>query len=276
VASALPAGLPIEGRRFMNGFSLPRRLVHRRDLLRELLARDMKMRYKRSHLGVAWTLMNPLAQLLVYNFVFRVLFRVDTPHYMIHIFIGITSWTWFQSAVVESATSIVQSKDLIRQPGFPAALLPNVTVGSHLIHFLLTLPVLLGLMLVDGVPVTPAILWLPVVILLQYVLILSLSLLVAGVHVQFRDTQYLLGVFLMLGFFLSPVLYDVSIVPERYRPFYMLNPMTHIIGAYRAVIIEGHLPALMPLAVVAACSTVLLGLTSRVFRHASRGFVEEL
>jgi lipopolysaccharide transport system permease protein len=256
-------------------FALSRTIVHRRDLLRELLVRDMKLRYKRSYLGIAWTLVNPLAQLLVYNFVFRVLFRVETPNYMVHIFIGITSWNWFQSAVIESTAAILQNRDLIRQPGFPAALLPNVTVGSHLIHFLLTLPVVFGLIVITGVPITLAVLWLPVVILIQYWLTLSLALLAAGVHVHFRDTQYLLSVLLMLGFFLSPILYDMSIVPERYRPLYVLNPMTYLIGAYRTVLIDGRAPDLTALAVIVLASALLLGLNYQLFRRASRSFVEE-
>lgn len=256
-------------------WALPRRFIHRRDLLRELLVRDMKLRYKRSYLGIAWTLLNPLTQVLVYYFVFRILFKVTTPNYVIHIFIGITAWNWFQSAVLESTMAILANRDLIRQPAFPAALLPNVTVGSHLIHFLLTFPILIAIVIVNGIPVTAALLWLPLVIAVQYVLILSFSLLAACVHVNFRDTQYLLGVFLMLGFFLTPILYDISIVPERYRGFYQLNPMAHLIDAYRAVLIRGERPHLVSLGVVLAVSVVLLRLFYMLFQRASSSFVEE-
>jgi lipopolysaccharide transport system permease protein len=257
------------------GWVLPRSLVYKRDLLRELVVRDMKLRYKRSYLGIAWTLVNPLAQLVVYSFVFRVLFRVTTPNYTPYIFIGITCWGWFQLAVLESTMAILTNRDLIRQPGFPAALLPNVTVGSQLVHFLLTLPVLLGLVLASHIPLTGAIVWLPFIILVQYVLTLSFSLLAASVHVNFRDTQYLLGVFLMLSFFLTPILYDIKIVPERYQPFYKLNPMAHIIDAYRAVLIRGERPDLVSLAMVGVAGLVLLRLFYLLFRRASVTFAEE-
>ncbi len=257
-------------------WALPRRLAHRRDLLRELVVRDMKLRYKRSYLGIAWTLVNPLAQLVVYSFVFRVLFRVTTPNYMPYIFIGITCWGWFQAAVLESTMAILANRDLIRQPAFPAALLPNVTVGTQLVHFLLTLPVLLGLVLVSGIPITGAVVWLPFVILVQYILTLSFSLLAACVHVNFRDTQYLLGVFLMLAFFLTPILYDINIVPDRYQPFYKLNPMTFIIDGYRAVLIRGERPDVVSLAMVGVASVVLLRLFYLLFRRASMTFAEEL
>lgn len=256
--------------------ALPYRLIHLRDLLRELVVRDMKLRYKRSFLGIAWTLVNPLTQLLVYNFVFGVLFRIETPHYMAYLFIGITCWTWFQGAVLESTVAILQNRDLIRQPGFPAVLLPNVAVGTHMVHFVLTFPILVALLLMNGIPLTGAVAWVPLLILVQYALTLSFSLLAACLHVNFRDTQYLLGIFLMLGFFLTPILYDLSRVPEQYRPLYRLNPMTHLVDAYRAVLIRGEMPHLWSLVTVAAVSIVLLGLFYLLFRRASIGFVEEL
>lgn len=256
-------------------WALPRSLIYRRDLLRELVVRDMKLRYKRSYLGIAWTLVNPLAQLIVYSFVFRVLFRVTTPNYTPYIFIGITCWGWFQAAVLESTIAILANRDLIRQPGFPAALLPNVTVGSQLIHFLLTLPVLVGLVLVSGIPITGAIVWLPIIILVQYCLTLAFSLLAASVHVNFRDTQYLLGVLLMLAFFLTPILYDIKMVPERYQALYRFNPMTYIIEAYRAVLIRGETPDVVSLAIIAVIGLVLLRVFYLLFRRASVSFAEE-
>lgn len=254
---------------------LPRPLVYARDLMRELVVRDLKLRYKRSYLGVAWTLVNPLLQLLVFNFVFTVIFRVDTPNFIAYLFIGITSWNWFSGALLESTTSILQNRDLVRQPGFPAAMLPNVTVASHLIHFLLTLPIL-ALLPVTNNAGPAAVLWLPLLILVQYVFTLSLALLAASVHVTFRDTQYLLGVFLMLGFFLTPILYESSVVPERYLPFYRLNPMSHMIAAYRAVLLRGEAPDLRSLALVAGVSLLQLGVFYLFFQRSSIRFAEEI
>src|SRR5581483_3237804 len=175
------------------GWVMPRRVRYRLDLLRELVVRDMKLRYKRSYLGIAWTLINPLLQLLVYTFVFQVLFRVPTPNFMLQLFIGIACWNWFQAGVLESTVTILQNRDLIRQPSFPAVLLPNVTVGTHLVHFLLTFPITLAMIYFGPPRITFAILWVPLVILVQYVLTLALGMVAACVHIHFRDTQYLLG-----------------------------------------------------------------------------------
>ena len=257
------------------GWTLPRHLIHKRDLVRELVVREMKLRYKRSYLGIAWTLVNPLIQLLVYDFVFRVLFRVTTPNYSAYLFIGITCWGWFSGSILESTQAILKNKDLIRQPGFPSELLPNVTVGTHLIHFLLTLPVTFGLLYFSPIQLTGAVLYLPAIIAVQYLLTLAFSMLAAVLHVNFRDTQYLLGVFLMLGFFMTPILYDVAIVPERYRTIYHLNPMTYLVEAYRAVLLHGAAPDWGTLAIITGASLVLLKLFYMLFRKVGTSFVEE-
>jgi lipopolysaccharide transport system permease protein len=256
-------------------FAIPRRLVYGRDLMRELVVRDLKLRYKRSYLGVGWTLVNPLLQLLVFNFVFTKIFRAETPNFVGYLFIGITSWNWFSGGLLESTNSILVNRDLIRQPGFPAIMLPNVTVASHLIHFLLTLPVL-AILTTVGIPIGTNLFWLPVVVLVQYLLTFSLALFAASLHVTFRDTQYLLGVFLMLGFFLTPILYDLSVVPERYLRFYRLNPMSHLIDAYRAVLLRGETPDLRSLASVAALSVLQFGVFYLFFQRASTRFAEEI
>jgi lipopolysaccharide transport system permease protein len=257
-------------------FAFPRRFIYARDLLRELVVRDLKLRYKRSYLGAAWTLVNPLLQLLVFYFVFTQIFRVDTPNFLGYLFIGIASWNWFSGALLESTNSILGNRDLIRQPGFPSAMLPNVTVASHLIHFLITLPILALLPVSHEPSAGAALLWLPVVILVQYTLTLSLALLAASLHVRFRDTQYLLGVFLMLGFFLTPIIYELRVVPERYLGFYAFNPMSHVIAAYRAVLMRGESPDLGTLGAVALFSLAQLGVFYALFQRASVRFAEEL
>ncbi len=253
-----------------------RSLRYARDLIWELVVRDMKLRYKRSYLGLAWTLVNPLSQLLVFDFVFRVLFRVETPNFTVFLFVGIVSWNWFQGALLQSTTAILENRDLVRQPGFPTAMLPNVTIASHLIHYLITLPILFGLMVVSDVAITATVLWLPLIIALQYMLTLALGYFAAYLHVTFRDTQYLLGIALMLGFFMTPILYEQSIVPDAYQPIYHVNPMADIIDAYRAVLLQGTAPDFSSLGLVAGASAIVLVISYRLFRKASIDFAEEI
>ena len=253
-----------------------RRVIHARDLVRELVARDMKLRYKRSVLGIVWSLLNPLLQLLVFYFVFGLLLTLNIPHYPSFLFTGVLVWSWFQASLLFATGAIVDNRELIRRPGFPMAILPMVTVTSHLVHFLIAIPILLICVILDVGHVTSAVIALPLVIALQFVLTLSLAYLVATFHVTFRDTQYLLGVLLQLLFFLSPVFYDLTAIPERYRSLLVLNPLVYLIDAYRAILIHGELPSMAALAVLGVSAMGLLAVSYTVFRRASYHFVEEL
>jgi lipopolysaccharide transport system permease protein len=251
-------------------------LTYLRDLLRELVVRDMKLRYKRSVLGIVWSLLNPLFQMLVFIFLSRRVLSLDIPNYPSFVFTGVLAWSWFQSAVITTTGAITGNRELVKRPGFPTAILPVVTVTMDLIHFLLALPVLLLFLVLGGGRLTGAILMLPLVILLQFLLVLGLGYLVATVQVTFRDTQHLLGVLLRLLFYLTPVFYDASMVPARYQTLYRLNPMFHLITAYRAILIQGNLPDLRALLALGVLVGVLLWLGHTVFTRASYRFVEEL
>ena len=253
-----------------------RSLQHARDLLATLVLRDLKLRYKRSLLGVFWTLLHPLAQLAVLFFVFRTVLRVDVPHYAAFLFIGITVWTWLAGALVQATSCVLDDRALIRRPAFPAAVLPVASVTSHAVHFLLTLPVTLGLLACEGRWPGAALGWLPLVVAVQFVATLSVSYALAAVHVRFRDTQYLLGVLLVLGFYLTPIVYELSAVPAPYAGLLAANPMTHLLEAYRDVLLRGAAPHGAALAAVAAFSGALLAGSFALFQRSSARFAEEL
>ncbi len=252
------------------------RLIYLRDLLRELVVRDMKLRYKRSVLGLAWSLLNPLAQLLVFNFVFRLVLPVNIPKYSSFLFSGLLAWNWFASSLLLSTGAIVDNRDLVKRPGFPAAILPTVRVTSDLVHYLLALPVLVIFLLLDGTRLTIAILALPVVVALQFAVTLGLVYLIATLHVVFRDTQYLLGVMLQMLFFLTPVFYDPSGIQGRLQFVYYINPMTHLLGAYRAILLQGRLPNPEPMLMLSVFAAILLSFAYIIFMRASVRFVDEL
>lgn len=253
-----------------------RRLIHLRDLVRQLVARDMKVRYEGSVFGVAWSLMSPLLLLLVFHFVFRLVFSLDIPRYSSFAFSAILAWTWFHMSLSQAAGAITGSRELIKSPGFPPAILPAVTVTTNLIHFVLAFPVVMLFLVIDGTGLSLTILALPIVMALQFILTLSLAYFVATANVMFRDTQHLLGVFLQLLFFLSPIFYEASAVPVAYQPLYRLNPMVHLIDAYRAVLLRGTLPVWLPLLLLGMLGACLLYVSLKVFLRMSYRFVEEL
>jgi lipopolysaccharide transport system permease protein len=252
------------------------RFIHMLDLLRELVARDMKLRYKRSAVGIIWSLLNPLAQLIVLNLVFTWVLPLEIANYTVFLFTGLLGWNWFQSSLLEATGSIVDNRELIRQPGLPVIILPLVSITTNFIHYLLALPVLLIFLTLNHIPFNPYFWTLPLVFTVQFLLIASLSYPLAALHVVFRDVKYLLGVALLLGFYLSPVFYDAAILPERIRLVYRLNPLASLLDNYRSILINGLPPEIPSLLVVFGISVLVLLIGIRSFLLASYHFAEEL
>jgi lipopolysaccharide transport system permease protein len=246
------------------------------DILRELVDRDIKLLYKRSALGISWTLLNPLLQLAVFAFVFQSVLPVGISNYASFTFTGLLVWNWFQTSLFQATGVIIANRALIRQPGFPIAILPIVTTTTGLVHFLLALPILLVFLLVSGITLKSAILYLPILLAIQFVLIISLAYLLAALNVTFRDTQHTLGVVLQLFFYVTPIFYDIKNVPPNYQLFYNLNPMVHIVTAYRAVLMQGVAPNWQPLLILAVILMLCLPIGLQFFRRQSECFVEEL
>lgn len=252
------------------------RFVYLRDLLRELVARDIKIRYKGSMLGVAWSVLNPVIHLVVFYFLFRLVLNLGISRYSSFALSGILAWNWFQASLSQASGSITGNRDLIKWPGFPAVILPAVAVTTNFFDFLLALPILILLLWFDNIYLHPVMLALPIVLVVQFVLTLSLAYLIATANVIFRDTQHLVGVFLRLLFFLTPVFYDSSVVPDRYQAVYRLNPLVHLMDAYRAVLLKGTLPEWPALLVLALLTGGLVYVGLRLFAQMSYRFVEEL
>ena len=237
--------------------------------------RDFKLRYKRSVLGISWSLLNPLAQLLVYQLVFTTIIPTSIDHFVAFLFVGILGWDWFQASLMAATNSIVGNRDLIKRPGFPSPILPLIAVTSNLVNFLLSLPILAAVLFFLGISVNRVILIFPLIVILQFCLTLGLSYFLATFHVTFRDTEYLLGIILKLVFFMTGIFYDSTPLIERF-PILKLNPMIYILEAYRSVVVNGELPSLLPLFVLSGISIVLLWLGYVVFKNSSYRYVEEL
>ncbi|MGF1537088.1 MAG: ABC transporter permease [Elainellaceae cyanobacterium] len=246
------------------------------DLLRSLVDRDMKLMYKRSALGIAWTLISPLLQLLVFIFVFQVIIKIDIPQYSSYVFMGLLVWNWFQNSLFQATGIIVSSRPLIRQPGFPSVILPIVVVTTGLVHFVLALPVLVIFLLIDGAKLTPLVLALPLLNIIQFALTVTLSYFLAALNVTFRDTQHTLGVLLQFWFYLTPIFYELDSIPDQYWAIYGLNPMVHIVTCYRQILVWGVQPDWLALAIVSGITLLLLPVGYRLFKRQSVRFVEEI
>lgn len=255
---------------------LGNRALYTRDLLRELIARDLKVRYKRSYLGIIWSFMTPLCQIAIFSFLFTRVIPLEIPHYTAFVFVGILAWNFFSGGLSSSADAVVSNPELARRPGFPVAVLPVLAVANGFVHFLLTIPVLLLVVILGGGRPGLTLTALPLVVFLQFYLIVGFAYLIAACNVRFRDTQHLVGVLLLGSFYLTPIFYGIENVPEHYRFLYDFNPMAKILTAYRDILIYNRLPETEGLLMVFVVGCLFLAIGYTVFERARSRFVEEL
>ena len=230
-----------------------------RDLLYNLVVRDLKLRYKNSVLGILWSLLNPLLMMLVFTLVFKVLAGGSRlPAYPAFILSGVLVWNLFSTSVTRALGSIVANAHLIKKIYFPREALPIAAVLANLVNFLLALPVYFGLAAALGRTPTVWILLLPAIILVQLFFTLGISFILATINVFYRDTQIVMEVVLLAWFFLSPVFYSISEVApggahigglvlssfDVQRWMRILNPMASIIATYRDILYWGARPGL--------------------------------
>ena len=252
------------------------RLRYLSDATRALVSRDFKLRYKRSLFGIAWSMMVPLAQFAVLYTVFNRIVPLNIPRFTTFLLSGILPWSWLHASLMMSATTVLDNRDLVRQASFPVGMLPWVTVLSQMIHFLLALPILAAFVVYDGYRIGPTLAAMPLVILVQLLLTLSIAYFVATLQVKFRDTQYLLGIALFLFFYLTPIFWDDSNIPEPYRAMMRFNPVAVILNAYRSILIRQEWPDPLPVAAVALGAAFLLLMSYTLFSAVRNRFVEEL
>ncbi len=252
-----------------------RELYQYRALLWSLTQRELKARYRGSVLGFLWTFLNPTLLMLVYALVFQVYMRQNMKNYLFFMFVGLLPWIWFSSSISGGASAISDRRDLLTKVRFPAQVLPATVVFTNLVNFLLSLPLMLVLGGFFGEWPSWHAVALPLVILVQLVFTLALSYLISAINVGFRDTQHIVNNLLTLWFFVSPVLYPSTTIPEKYRDLMVLgNPMAVVVTAYQAIFYDHRLPDAGPLLAVAALSLLLLAAASAIFERRREEFAE--
>lgn len=211
-------------------------------LMKQLISRDFKTKYKRSVLGVFWSFLNPLLTMLVQYLVFSTIFKSDIPNFALYLLTGIVCFNFFNEACTMSLQSIVGNASLITKVYVPKYIYPVSRVFSSTINLLLSMIPLLAVMLLTGTPVRPAILLLPFGILCLMALCVGMGFALSTLMVFFRDAQFLWGVVSMLWMYATPVFYPESIIPTALLPLFKCNPLYHIIRFLRIVLIDGISP----------------------------------
>jgi ABC-type polysaccharide/polyol phosphate export permease len=168
-----------------------------------LVQRDFRGRYKHTHVGMLWSIINPLMFLLIFYFLFKIVLNIGIPRYASFVFTGIVVWTWLQAGLMQAVTSISSNPGLVSQPDFPIAALPIVSTASAFLNMALSFPLLIVILAVEGARPSLALLALPLLLIAQLLLILSLAYLVAAFNVAFRDVEHALPILLQLGYYES-------------------------------------------------------------------------
>ncbi|MDE7313427.1 MAG: ABC transporter permease [Eubacterium sp.] len=248
-----------------------------REMIASLVKRDLKGRYKGSALGFLWTFLNPLLQLAVYTMVFSAIMRSGIEDYYLFLFVALIPWIFFSTSLAGGAGCILAQQDLVKKIYFPREVLPVSYVTSQFVNMLLSFIVIFAVLLFAGYPLMPgAVLSLPLIMAVEYVLALGFTMAMSAATVYIRDLEYILGILTMAWQFLTPVMYSIEQVPEEMRWVFSANPMTHIITAYRDVLYYGKMPRLETLFSAALTGVVMLLAGWYVFQHLQRRFVEEL
>jgi ABC-2 type transport system permease protein len=217
-------------------------LLSYRELIVNLTARDLRFKYRRSVLGAAWSLLNPLIMMAIYALIFGVFTRfIVLPQYWAFLLTGLLPWLFFANSLGSATTSLTGNQSLVAKVHFPFEALTVATVLANLVNFLISLVVLLPVLVIAGRPLGPSLVMLPVVIVCQVGLAIGLGVMVAAVTVYLRDLEYLVGLGLTALFYLTPVLYPLS-VAGHYAIFLRLNPMTWYVEGYHAALYWGSWP----------------------------------
>jgi len=209
-----------------------------RDLLYILTERDIKVRYKQTLLGAAWAIIQPLFTMIIFSLFFGRLAAIpsDGVPYPIFAFAGLLPWVFFSNAITNGGNSLIGNTNLITKVYFPRMIIPIASVAAGLVDLFVSFLLLAALMFYYGVSLTMNIVMLPVLVLISSLLAIGVGMWMSGLNVKFRDIRYALPFVVQLGIFVTPIIYPASMVPEKYRLLFALNPMTGIIEGYRSAI----------------------------------------
>ncbi len=250
----------------------------RRDLLWHMTVRHLRGQYKQSILGFAWAFVNPLSQLLILSFVFAKILRVPSEEipYPLFVFVGLIPWMFFAGALGSATDSVAGAPSLVTKVYFPREILPTAAVFTKIVDLVIGMLILAVLMIWYGEPPSVTALWVPVIFAIQFIFTMGLSLPLAAMNLYFHDVRFLVGVALNLWFYLTPVLYPVTLIPPQYRWIFDINPMAIFIHAYRRVLLHGDAPDVERLLIGFAISIVVFLFGYYAFKKMEPGFADSI
>jgi ABC-type polysaccharide/polyol phosphate export permease len=245
-------------------------------LVFNMVGRNLKIKYRRSFLGFFWTLLNPMAMALVFYFVFKVILKVQIPHYLAFILSGMLPWSFFSQTLMENMESLVGNIGLLTKVPIPLQVFPFVGSVTNLLTLIFALPILLAASLFTGVSLGPSVIALGFFLATLFFTAYSLSIILSIAFVYFRDLRHIIGITMQLWFYGTPVVYNESMIPEHLRWALYLNPIGTTFSAFHQILVDGQWPEPMQYMVSLSWTIALLTLAIWVRKHLCNNLVEQL
>ena len=247
-----------------------------RELLKTNIKKEIRGKYKGSWLGVLWTFLNPLLMLAVYAFVFPYILRVNVDNYTIFMIVALIPWNFFTTAIQSGTGSVVANGNILKKVYFPREIIPISITTSQLVNFLITCIIMAVFIIFSGVGFSVHVLLFPLLVLIQYILILGLTFILSALTVFVRDIDHFVSVILMLGFYATPIVYQGEMLPKKFQIFLKLNPMAQLVEAYRSILYYHRMPDMTMLIIWGLGSVAILVIGYLIFKKLEKSFVEEL
>lgn len=248
-----------------------------REMIISLVRRELRGKYKGSILGFLWAFINPLLQLVVYTIVFTFITRNNMEDFYLYLFVALIPWIYIGFCMTGGATSVTSQTEMVKKIYFPRLVLPISYATSQFVNMLLSFVVIFIVLILSGKGISlKAIIYLPLIMLIEYVFGMAIAILFSCINVYLRDLEQVSGVLSMAWQFLSPVLYSVEVIPEQYRNIYMLNPIAPMVVIYREILYYKKVPDISMFWNPLFFATVLFIVSCITFSKLKKHFAEEL
>ena len=251
-------------------------IIKYKEFLKSNVKKDIRGKYKGSFLGVLWSFINPLLSVLIYAIVFHYIMRFDIDNYLIYLISGIIPWTFFTSSVNAGMNSILFNADIIKKVYFPRIILPISSVTSCLVNFLISCLVIIIFAFFSEVGLSPYLLFLPIVVIIQYVFTLGIAFILSAVEMYVRDIEHIINFLMSMLFYITPILYTSSYVPDEFKVLLKINPVSYFIEAYHNIFYYKQPIDILDLTIMSCISLTFFVLGYLIFNKMQKGFAEEV